>query len=68
MVQWAEDPLLLQLLHRSQLQLGFDPWTERFHMAWCGQKKYKKKKNKQDSTLCKYLQYLILTDRNLFKR
>ena len=24
--QWVRDPVLLQLQHRSQLWLGFDPW------------------------------------------
>ena len=33
--------------HRSQLQLGFDPWTWNFHMPWMKQKKKKKKRKKK---------------------
>ena len=29
--QWLKDPVLLGLWHRSQLQLGFHPWTRNFH-------------------------------------
>ena len=32
LVQWVKDPELLQLWHRSQLWLSFDPWSGNFHM------------------------------------
>ena len=41
--QWVKDPALLQLWHRSQLQLGFDSWSEDFHMP-LGRPKKKTKK------------------------
>ena len=31
-MQWIRDPVLLQLWCRSQLWLGFDPWSGNFHM------------------------------------
>lgn len=43
-VQWVKDPALLQLLHRSRLQLGFEPWARNFYMLWGRPKKKKKKK------------------------
>ena len=30
--QWVKDPAFLQLWHRLQLLLGFDPWSRNFHM------------------------------------
>ena len=44
MVHWVKDLVLLQLCHRFQLQLEFDPWPRKFHMSWVRQKKKKKKK------------------------
>ena len=44
--QWVKDPVLLQLWHRLQLHLRFDPWPRNFYMPWCGQKKKKKKKKR----------------------
>lgn len=41
-VQWVKDPALLQLLHRSRLQLGFEPWARNFYMLWGRPKKKKK--------------------------
>ena len=35
--------VLLQLRHRSQLGLGFNPWPRNFHTPWGWQKKKKKK-------------------------
>ena len=32
LVQWVKDPALLQLQHRSQLQLKSDPWPRNFFM------------------------------------
>ena len=29
--QWVKDLILLQLWHRGQLQLRFDPWPGNFH-------------------------------------
>ena len=29
-----KDPVLPQLLRRSQLWLGFSPWPRNFHMPW----------------------------------
>lgn len=40
--QWVKDPALLQLWHRSQLQLELDPWPGNFPMPW-GQPKKKKR-------------------------
>ena len=39
--QWVKDPALLQLWHRSQLQLRFDPWPSNFHIALLQPKKKK---------------------------
>ena len=47
LVQWVKNPMLLQLWHRSQLWLGFDPWPGNFHMLWLSLKKEKKKKKKK---------------------
>jgi len=30
--QWVKGPVLQPLRHRSQLQLGFDPWPGDFHV------------------------------------
>ena len=32
-VQWFKDLLLLQLWHRLQLQLGFNPWPQELSYA-----------------------------------
>ena len=39
--QWVKDPALLQLWHRSQLWLGFNPWPGNLHMSqvWLLKKK-----------------------------
>ena len=44
-VQWVKDLSLLQLWHRLQLGLGFNPRPKNFHMLW-GQPKRKKKNQK----------------------
>ena len=41
--QWVKDLALLQLQHRSQLWLGFDPWPGNFHIPQVWLKKRKKK-------------------------
>ena len=41
--QWVKDPVLLQLRHRLQLQLGCDPWPGNSHTPQSSQKKKKKK-------------------------
>ena len=42
-----KDPALLHLWHRSQMQLGFDPWPGNFHTPQVQPKKEKKKKKKK---------------------
>lgn len=42
MARWVKDPVLMQLWHRSHLQLGFFPWFGNFHMLQVQQKKKKK--------------------------
>ena len=32
LAQWVKDLVLVQLWHRSQLWLGFNPWPANFHM------------------------------------
>ena len=44
--QQFKDPALLQLWHRSQLWLGFDPWPRNFHMPWAWSKKKEKKRER----------------------
>ena len=41
MAWWGKDIALLQLWHRLQLWLGFDPWPRKFHMpqAWPKERK-----------------------------
>lgn len=39
MAQRIKDSALLQLWHRSQLGLGFDPSPRSFHMQWVWPKK-----------------------------
>ena len=34
LVQWAKDPVLLQLWLRLQLWFGSDPWPRNFHTLW----------------------------------
>ena len=51
MVQWVKEPALMQLWHRLQLQLRFDPWPRNFHMLWVWPKK-KKQTNKQKPKEC----------------
>ena len=41
--QWVKEPALLQLLHRSQLWLGFDPYPWNFHLPGVWPKKKEKK-------------------------
>ena len=43
MVQWVKNLVLLQLWHRSQLWLRFDPWSRNFHMLWVWTFEKKKK-------------------------
>ena len=42
----VKDPVLLQLGCRSQLQLGFNPWSGNFHVPQMQLKKEQKKKKK----------------------
>ena len=41
LARWVKDLALLQLCHRSQLQLRFDPWPVNFQMlrVWSKKKK-----------------------------
>jgi len=41
-----KDLALMQLLHRSQPQLGFNSWHENFHIPWV--RPLKKKKRKEE--------------------
>ena len=53
MVQQVKDLALLQLCHRLQLWLGFDPWPKYFHMLWVQPKKKKQKPtNFKDCNSC----------------
>ena len=45
MAQWFKDLVLLQMWHRLQLQLGFDPWLGDPYAAV--QKKKEKKRKKE---------------------
>ena len=47
LVQWVKDLALLPLWQRSQLQLGFDPWSRKFHMLLVQPKKRNKRKRKK---------------------
>ena len=40
-----KDLVLLQLWHRSQPQLRFNPWLWKFPMSWVWSKEKKEKKN-----------------------
>ena len=42
LAHWVKDPALPLLQHRSQMQLGFDPWPGNFHM-WLKKVKIKNK-------------------------
>ena len=33
-IMGLKDVVLLQMWHRMQLQLGFNPWPGNFHMLW----------------------------------
>ena len=44
--QWVKDLVLLQLWHRSQLQLGSDPWPVKLHTPQGGQNKTNRPKKK----------------------
>ena len=48
MAQWVKDLAMLWWWHRSQLQLGFDPWPGNFHKLQGQSKKKKKKKLRKD--------------------
>lgn len=49
-VQQVKDPVLPQLWHRSQLGLGFDPWSKNFHMLReRPEKKERKEERKKES-------------------
>ena len=43
-VQWVNDLVLSEMWYRLQLWLGFDPWSENFHMpqVWLGKRKKRK--------------------------
>ena len=51
MAQWVKDPAFLQLWHRSQLWLSFDPWPENLHMLQVQPKKKIKKKKKPQKAI-----------------
>ena len=40
LAQWVKDAVLLQLWHRPQPRLRFDPWPGNFHMPWVHPKKF----------------------------
>ena len=42
MAPWVKGPALLQLLHRSQLWIGFNPWPGNIHMPQVWPKKKRK--------------------------
>ena len=42
LTQWVKGLVLLELQHRSQPWLGFDPWPWNFHMLQDGQRGEKK--------------------------
>ena len=58
--QWIKDPALLQLWHKSQLQLGFDPWPGNFHMPRIrlGKKKGKANEEARDSKVSFWQDFL----------
>ena len=43
-VQWVKDLVFPQLWHRSQMQVGLDPWPGNFHMPQVPAEKKRKKK------------------------
>ena len=45
LVHWIKDPVLLQLWHRLQLQLRFNPRPRNFHMPQHSQKRKEKQRN-----------------------
>ena len=49
----VKDPALLQLWHRPQLWLGFDPWPGNFHTLQV----WSKKKKKKIEILCTYAKF-----------
>ena len=51
MAQQVKDPGLLQLWHRSQLWLGFDPWLRNFHMPQIGQKRRRERDSERKRDL-----------------
>ena len=47
-VQWLKDLALPRLWHRSELQLGFDPWPRNLHMPQvCPKKKKRGRRSKR---------------------
>jgi len=48
--QWVKDPVLLQLKHRLQRQLGFDPWPRNFRKPQLRPKKEKAKTKTKTTT------------------
>ena len=49
--QWVKDLALLQLWHKSQMWLRFDPWPRNFHMLQVLLKKEKKSLQGQSNDL-----------------
>ena len=41
MPQWVKGPVSLQLWHRSQMQLGSDPWPGNVQGRRCGRRRMK---------------------------
>ena len=61
---WLKDPALLQLEHRSQLQLGFDPWPRNFLMPWAQQQNKIKQNKKQVKNLTMFSLLSIIAPQN----
>ena len=57
-VQWIKYSALLQLWHRSQLRLRFNPWPGNFHLPWLQPKKKGKKENSY-VVIWNYVHYLL---------
>lgn len=65
--QRVKDPALLQLWHRSQLQLGFHTWPRNFHMPCMWPKKRKKEMQIWRCLLSlPFRDWTLLTAQNIF--
>ena len=58
-VQLVKDPTLLQLWHRLQLQLGFNPWPRNFHMSRVQPKKEKREREREGNVGKEKFIYLL---------